>query len=274
MSADHHRGRKKQKKGFGIVSTIILIIAIAVFCFAGFQLFKILKGYYDGRSEYKDIEKLAVTTDHEDEQGDGFSVDFDKLKAINPDTIGWIRFDPEPAIINYPIVHTTDNSTYLKKTFSKNENTLGAIFMNTYNNPDFNDKNTIIYGHRMRDGSMFKGLWKYDEKSFYDANPNFYIYTPEGKVYVYTIFAVAQVNERDMAYNIQFDETNTFADHIAQLKAKSMYDTSVEVGADDSIVTLSTCTSASDDNRLAVIGVRTEIRDMPAAKQDQQAESK
>lgn len=259
------RHRRRTKKKGGVLSTLILIVALVVFCVAGFQLFKILKGYYDGRSEYKNIEKLAINTDNGGGEKDTFSVDFDKLKEINPDTIGWIRFYPEPAIINYPIVRTDNNQTYLKKTFSKNENTLGAIFMNTYNNPDFNDKNTIIYGHRMRDGSMFKGLWKYEDQSFYKANPNFYIYTPDGKEHVYTIFAVSKVKDTDQTYNIAFEDDQAFTEHVAGLKSASLYNTGVDVPADGKIVTLSTCTAASDNYRLAVVGVRTALNDTPQA---------
>ena len=153
------RRRRKKKQSGNIVSNIVLVIAIAVFCVSGFQLFKIFKGYYDGRSEYDKVRELAVEDENPDEGEDGgdaprFNVDFDELLRINPDTIGWIRFAPEPSIINYPVVQGKDNDEYLHKTFSANENTLGAIFLNVDNNPNFNDKNSIVYGHRMRDGSI------------------------------------------------------------------------------------------------------------------------
>ena len=137
----HHRGRRRKKKG-NIIANVILVIALIVFCVSGFQLFKIGKGYLDGRSEYDKVRKLAVTDDknkndkdknHSEDGDDTFSVDFQKLLEINPDTIAWIRFPDEPSQINYPVVQGTDNSKYLKKTFSSNENTLGAIFLNVDN---------------------------------------------------------------------------------------------------------------------------------------------
>lgn len=170
----HHRGRKRKKKG-NIIANVILVIALIVFCVSGFQLFKIGKGYLDGRSEYDKVRKLAVTDDknkndkdknHSEDGDDTFSVDFQKLLEINPDTIAWIRFPDEPSQINYPVVQGTDNSKYLKKTFSSNENTLGAIFLNVDNQKDFSDKNSVIYGHRMRDGSMFRHLQDYDTLEF------------------------------------------------------------------------------------------------------------
>ena len=207
----HHRGRRKKKKA-GIISSIILVIAVAVFCVSGFQLLKIGKGYLEGRSEYEKVRDLAVTNPEEKE---GFRVDFDALLEVNPDTIGWIRFYPEPSQINYPIVQGQDNDEYLHRTFSANENTLGAIFLNVDNKADFSDRNSILYGHRMKDGSMFRHLQDYEEKSFW-------------------------------AYQEFLDMT----------KEASAYDTGVEVTTEDTIVTLSTCTSASDEHRIVVQGVK------------------
>ena len=94
----HHRGRRRKKKG-NIIANVILVIALIVFCVSGFQLFKIGKGYLDGRSEYDKVRKLAVTDDknkndkdknHSEDGDDTFSVDFQKLLEINPDTIAWI----------------------------------------------------------------------------------------------------------------------------------------------------------------------------------------
>ena len=92
----HHRGRRSRKKA-GIISNIILVIAVVVFCVSGFQLFKIGKGYLDGRSEYEKVRDLAVTNPEEKE---GFRVDFNALLEVNPDTVGWIRFYPEPFILS------------------------------------------------------------------------------------------------------------------------------------------------------------------------------
>lgn len=150
----HSRRDRRKKKG-GIISTVILIVAICVFAFSAFQLYKIFNGYHKGESEYDDLVKLAVTEDKgeqengtDDQDGSRFSVDFDALRQINPDVVAWIRFD-EPAVINYPVVQGSDNSEYLSKTFKGYDNTVGTIFVNAYNHADFNDRNTIIYGHYM-----------------------------------------------------------------------------------------------------------------------------
>ncbi len=260
-----HRGRRKKKKGM-LISNIILVIALVVFCVSGFQLLNIGKGYLDGRSEYDKVRKLAVTEDKDKsenkdgskDKGDAFSVDFQKLLEINQDTIAWIRFPKEPSQINYPVVQGTDNSWYLKKTFSANENTLGAIFLNVDNKKDFSDKNSVIYGHRMRDGSMFRHLQDYDTKEFWQNNPYFYIYTVDGRILKYHIYSAGQVVDTSESYQTTFETDEEYQSFLDMTKSSSLYDTGVEVTTDDTIVTLSTCTSASDNHRFVVRGVKEE----------------
>ena len=258
-----HRGRRRKgkgKKGKGIVSNLILIVALAVFAVSAYQLFKIGKGYYDGRSEYDKIRDLAIET--KDDGGDDagnqprYQVNFDELMALNSDTIGWIRFDPEPAIINYPIVQGKDNQEYLHKTFSANDNSLGTIFLNVENNPNFRDQNSIVYGHRMKDGSMFRHLQDYEDRAFWEANPYFYIYTPDGQELIYHIYSMGEVLDTSDTYLTEFNTEEEYQNFLNMTKQVSLYDTGIEVTTSDTIVTLSTCTSASDNHRFVVRGVR------------------
>ncbi len=251
----HHRGRRRKRTKSSVIPNIILVIALLVFLVSAFQLIRIIKGYLDGQSEYNDIRDLAVEADD-----DRFRVDFDALLAINPDTIGWIRFYPEPSEISYPIVQGRDNDYYLHNTFSANENTLGAIFLNFANRADFSDKNSIVYGHRMRDGSMFRHLEDYDDQSFWEENPYFYIYTVDGRELTYEIYSVGVVEDTSDTYLTEFATDEEFQNFINLTKEISAYDTGVEVTTDDTIVTLSTCTSASDEHRFVVRGVK--IRDV------------
>ena len=184
----HHRGRRQKKKG-NIIANVILVIALIVFCVSGFQLFKIGKGYLDGRSEYDKVRKLAVTDDknkndkdknknHSEDGDDTFSVDFQKLLEINPDTIAWIRFPDEPSQINYPVVQGNDNQYYLKHLFSGEWNGSGCIFLDSRNRADFSDRHSIIYGHHMKNGSMFSGLTEYKKQEFYDSHSVVLLLTP------------------------------------------------------------------------------------------------
>lgn len=250
----HHRGRQIKKKiGAQIISNIILICAMAIFFVAGFKLFQIGKGYMDGRSEYDKVAELAIDYSEEDER---FRVDFDKLQEINPDTIGWIRFHPEPSIINYPLVQGEDNDIYLRKTFSANENTLGTIFLDVNCSGDLSDRHSIIYGHRMKDGSMFRKLENYKEKSFWEENPYFYIYTPDGREITYQIYSTGVVEDISDTYLLSLENDEDYQSFIEYTFSTAEYDTAVEVSIDSQIVTLSTCTAASDEHRYVVHGVK------------------
>ena len=123
------RTNRKRKKG-RLLTTIILILALIVL---GVSLFKIVSGkleYKKGRDEYDKIRKEAM----KDEDPDS-GIKWKKLKKINPDLVGWIRFK-QPKVINYPIVQGTDNTTYLNKSFGENFIKAGTIFMNSGNSKD------------------------------------------------------------------------------------------------------------------------------------------
>lgn len=256
----YHRGRRKKKAKKSllsqVISTIVLLVAVAVFCISAYQLYGIFSGYHEGEEEYKEIEEIAIINDGTEER---FRVDFDALKAINPDVVGWIRFE-EPAIINYPVVQGDDNSEYLYKTFRGYDNTVGSIFVNAFNNSDFQDQNTIIYGHYMYNGTMFNELEQYKEKEFWDAHPYFYIYTPDGMELQYHIYSAGIVKDTSESYIYQFADDAAFADFINITKSVSNYDTGVNVPADAQIVTLSTCTKNNNDDRFVIHAVKVAER--------------
>ncbi len=237
------------------IRIIILIIAVGVF---GFSLFKVISGeneYKEGRDEYEDIREEAKT----DDPDAGNGIDWDALRAINPDIVGWIRFK-EPKVIDYPVVQGKDNSTYLKKSFGANYIKAGTIFINCDNTPDFGDWNTIIYGHNMNDGSMFASLKRqYQDKAFWEQYPDFEIYTPDGATHRYKIFAVGTYKAgSEPSGQYQFTDAIDFMDLINQIKAGQAYETGVEVTEENRIVTLYTCTNVRAADRWLVFGVEQE----------------
>lgn len=252
----YHRGRRKKRGIGGIVSTIILVVAIGVFCYSAFQLFKIHDGYKKGEDEYREIEKASISIDKEEER---YTVDFDALRELNPDVVAWIRFE-EPAVINYPVVQGKDNEEYLHKTFKGYENTVGTIFVNAGNQPDFCDRNTIIYGHYMNNGTMFHKLEEYEEKEFWETHPCFYLYTPDGAEIKYHIYAAGVVKDTSESFTYQFADDAAFESFLDTTKAIGTYDTGVEPGIDSQVVTLSTCTKDNNDDRMVIHAVKAEIR--------------
>lgn len=230
-----------------------------MFCFSGFQLFRIFYGYHKGDQEYDNLKEIGISADAgTGEESTRYTVDFEELWKVNEDIIAWIRFD-EPSIISYPVVQGKDNQEYLDKTISGYPNTYGAIFLNVSNNKDMTDKNSVIYGHRMNSKSMFGKLEEYQDEEFYRSYPYFYIYTPDGKELKYQIFAVGEVNDTSDAYQTVFENDEAFQSFLAFSKEHSFYDTGVEVPSDAKVVTLSTCTKANNEERLIVQGYQVEV---------------
>ena len=238
-TGSHRRPRKSPERQksvlFDIISGTVLIVAVCVFVFSLYQLVMMLIPYYTGGKEYDEIQDLAVEADAD---GTGFSVDFDELLAINSDTIAWIRFD-EPSIINYPVVKSADNEEYLTKTFAENDNKLGAIFMDMRNNSDFSDRNTIIYGHHLNvSPDMFSRLNMYEDEEFCKEHPDFYIYTPDGKIRTYTVFAAGEISAVSENYVVDFASDEEYEAFLGKCSADSAYPVDVELDAQSQIIRL------------------------------------
>ncbi|MDD2978919.1 MAG: class B sortase [Hespellia sp.] len=256
----HHRGRRKKKKG-NLIINIVLLLAIVVFFVSGVMLVRSLLPYIQAKDEYDKIKDLAIETKNDEEpegteeDAPGFSVDFASLLEINPDTVGWIRFD-EPSIISYPIVQGSDNSEYLHRTFQANDNHLGAIFMAAESKADFTNRNTLIYGHNVKiGGEMFSQLKSYQDEDFYRQYPYFYIYTPDGKAKTYQIFSAGVVKEDADNYITSYASDEDYVNYLNMAKNSSLYDTGVALNAQSMIVSLSTCTNVREDERFLVQGV-------------------
>ena len=254
-----HRGRRKKKTIGMRISNIILIIAIAVLLFCAYKLFTIYNGYREGEKEYNNLQDVAIQNG--DNDGPSIIIDFEELWKINQDIRAWIRFD-EPSIISYPVVQGRDNEQYLHETIGGADNTMGAIFINADNNPDFTDRHTLVYGHRMDNGAMFGKLDLYKQQSFWEENPYFYIYTPDGAEIRYKIVSAGTVSETDDVYMYSFATDEQFEQFLGAVRRLAMYDTgtAATLSKDSQIVTLSTCTAANDTNRFVVCGVKDEIR--------------
>lgn len=245
-----------------IVRYVILAVALAVFLFSAYKIYAIYSEYSRGDKEYKRIvddviirEVVEVTEGEVTYEVEMFKVDFEKLHKINSETVAWIRFE-EPDKINYPIVQAGDNDKYLHTTFEGKNNAVGAIFMDAGQAKDFSDSNTFIYGHNMKDGSMFSQLRKYKKQEFAKEHPYFYIYTPDGRELQYQVFAVGVVEDTSESYQKHYKDENEYLSYLKYIKNTALYDLNVEVHADSQVVSLSTCTNVTDTQRLLVHGVK------------------
>lgn len=272
--ADKDRSEKKKSSR---AQLIVLLAALAVFIGSGIKLFGILKDYKDSNNEYKEIsdqftqstgagddaseetpESTAPAPAKADEVEESdiiedaeppLTVDWASLKSINPDIVGWIYIDGEPSI-SYPILHTTDNDYYLHRTFKKESKYAGSIFMECSNTSDFADPDTIIYGHNMRNGSMF-GLLKFLADK-YDQHPYFWILTPNGN-YRYHIFAIFKTEVSSAVYTLFPEQNEDFLSWEKDLQKASAVANDLPLTKHDKTVILSTCTTEKQ-KRTVVIG--------------------
>lgn len=257
------RNRKKRGKAGEVISIAVLLVAVCVFVFSAYQLTMMLIPYYFGGQEYDKVKSLAIVTKDKDEDGnetEKFQVDFDALLNENPDTVAWLRFE-EPSIISYPVVKSQDNAEYLTKTFSANDNKLGAIFMDMRNSNSFSDRNTMIYGHNLKvGGEMFSQLNEYADEAFCKEHPYFYIYTPNGEELTYQIFSAGVVKDTAENYNLTYASDEEWLKYLELCRDSSNYQVDVEVDARSRIVSLSTCTNVNDDERFLLQGVLVETK--------------
>ena len=180
------------------------------------------------------------------------NMDFTALREVNDDVLGWILIPN--TVLSYPLVQGDDNDYYLNHTWKKWTSVVGAIFMESANSPDLDNFNTIIYGHRMNNGSMFASLKYYKSLSYWTSHPCVYITNDAGS-HQYEIFAAYEVSTQGQTYRLQFPDTQARQDFIDYCLDQSVIDTGVVPNTYDRILTLSTCTGNGHATRWVVQAV-------------------
>lgn len=166
-------------------------------------------------------------------------INLDALRAVNPEVVGWILI-PDTGI-DFPLTQTVDNTFYLKHTWEGDPSSYGNIFLECKNDPDMKDFNTIIYGHHMRDGSMFAPLRNYAEQDFFEEHPYVYIVNDEG-IFRYEVFSSYFAKVESKTYGLSFNQEQTRVDFLQMALDESEIDTGITPNTTDRILTLSTCT--------------------------------
>lgn len=214
----------------------------------------------------EEIENAEFTGEQEGEEAtitDNFFVDmdnpinFDELQKINTDIYAWIRI-PDTKI-DYPIAQRAgDASYYLSHDMYQQPRFAGCIYTEDCNAKDFMDPNTVIYGHNMKNQSMFQNLHLFEDQSFFEQHPDVYIYTPDG-VLKYTIFASYTYDDRHIMNSFDFKDSKVFQEYIDDIFHVRAMDANirdhVEVTADDHIITLETCVGGQTQARYLVQAV-------------------
>lgn len=183
-------------------------------------------------------------------------VDFEALLQENTDIVAWIYCPDTP--INYPVVQSEDNSYYLRRLVNGTWNSSGTLFLDYRNEDDFSDVNCVIYGHNMKNGSMFGTLTNYKNQEYYEQHPALYLLTPE---YDYKVELLAGCTTPSDSAIYDIPALNgTTADQVMDLLAFSTFTAETDLKSEDHLLTLSTCSYEYGNARYVVTGVLKTLR--------------
>lgn len=227
------------------IKKLILIFSISVFIISLTYFYKGIKEYYRNDKLYNEINSLNPFKNND------FNVAYDRLKELNNNYIAWL-YIPNTNI-SYPIVKGADNSFYLNHNFLKEESKAGSIFIDSNVNA-FEDRNTIIYGHYMKDGSMFADLHKiYSDPS---STNKIYIATKD-EILEYQIFSIFKDSADIDNYQRFWSTDNNYINYLNSIKEKSVISVDIKLNASDKILTLSTCDFSNINGRLLLISKKS-----------------
>lgn len=246
----------------------VLIVLLSVVGYSGWMIWQISSEYndaaaqYDRLSQYISIpepgapvptEATESTTGTVPPEDDTVwpVVDFEALWEINSDVVAWICI--EGTSVNYPIVQGDDNSFYLRRLLDGTRNSGGTIFLDSGCEGDFSGRNSIIYGHNMKNGSMFHPLMEYKHQNFYQEHVEVLLLTPH-RNYKILLFSGYVANVNDSAWDLDFTE-ESYKQWLSQISQKSCFDSEVQPTVTDHIVTLSTCSYEFDNARFVLHGI-------------------
>ena len=192
----------------------------------------------DNKNIKKSIEEsINITIEDEREK---YDINWETLKKQNTDTIAYIKVNNTN--INYIVVKGSDNDYYLTHNFNKEYNVAGWVFSDYRNHFDGTDKNIIIYGHDIKDGSMFGTLKNVLNKDWYENEENYkVILVTEEEQYEYQVFSSYSIIAEDYYIKTTFNDDSEFDKFVRELKSRSIYNYETEVSKDDTILTLSSC---------------------------------
>lgn len=251
---------RKKKRNIIVLVVLILVFLVSTGFVIGYYVKqnKAKNKYEELREEVKKkIPKEIAEEPEKPKKQYESPIDFEELWKTNEEIYAWIQIPGTD--IDYPIAQRAgDDAYYLNHTIEGTEGLPGSIYTEAVNCKEFTDFNTVIYGHNMKNGSMFAGLHKYEDKEFLEENPYVYIYLPD-KTLKYQIFAAVVFDDRHIMHSFDYSTSEGCQQFLDEIKAvrtmESSYDDAVEVGTDSNIITLATCIGGQPDNRWLVEAV-------------------
>ena len=256
-----------------IFRTLLFLTSVGIIIFSVQKLYEIYAEYEKGKSAYVEIaeqyvtrlvtddtlpssiEKIVLPEPVEPLKTAPISVSFKDLLAECDDVVGWLYC--AETLINYPVVQGRDNNYYLRRLPDGSYNINGTIFMDYRNSPDFSDWNTVIYGHNMNNDTMFGILQRYNSQDYFDTHPVWYLLTPEQDYRIELLGGYTTSSTDADTYSIP-DNVQGRDELIEKVMQYTTFQSEVEIGDEDLLITLSTC--ADDyDARYVLVGVLREL---------------
>ena len=241
-------------------SSFLTLFYIVVFLYSGFSLVKYLYTYYETSQSLKEIQEIYETTLESIDESEvpliqNYTIrpQFKDLQEVNQQIVGWISVDGTK--VDNPILQADNNTFYLDHNFKDGHSRAGSIFMDYRNNVMHIGRNTILYGHAMKNGTMFGSLKNYLKQDYANAHRIFYLDTLYAG-YDVEVFAAYETTIDFYYIETEFQMDEAFRSFIEEVNKRSVIKMDVEVGVDDQIVTLSTCKDffASNEQRIVVQG--------------------
>lgn len=261
----NNQNKPKKKKSPAWMAVFITSLVLFAGCIVYILCYMV--SCEDGEKEYKQLASEVVSPTLTDDvkpevkkKNTKNPIDFKKLKSINSEIVAWIKI--KDTNIDYPVLRSPagKDDFYLHRDYYKNYLFAGSIYMESYNQPDFTDRDTILYGHNMLNGSMFADLHKFEDASFFAKHKTFKVYTPDS-IKTYKVYSAFEYDNRHINNSFNhFVEDKVFMKwlkYTANPTSAIMRNVrqGVELSLDDKLITLSTCTNNRPENRYIVQGV-------------------
>lgn len=249
MSKDKRAKKKKRPlstkaKIRRAAEDVIMACLVIIMFFSAWKIYSIVKDYKDNQSVYD-----VLTEQSRDGEFTG-DIDFEALRKINPDVIGWLYY--KDSLIDYPVVKGSDNDYYLYRMFDGTYSAFGTLFVDAITDNPFKQFNTIVYGHHMRNGSMFGHLIRLKDPSYAEEHPRMELITPEGKFHLEIAAFLNQPSDSNI-YTTNIRDIGGRQSYLETVEKLASYTTGVAIEPTDRIVILSTCAYEYKDARYMVI---------------------
>lgn len=279
----NHSGSGR-KRGIGhFLFNLIPVAAIIVLVVSGYFFFRDWKNYHDAGQEYAQVgemiqqpaqEETSTETIQEEVSIPDLNIDFEGLQQTNSDFIGVLYV---PALgLTYPFVNGVDNEIYLHTTFSGTENPSGCIFLDCNSSTDLSDRFSIIYGHNMKNMTMFGSLKKFSQDaSLAEGNPYFYLYLPD-RTLKYRIYSYETISNQDDMYYEKTETDDQYDALVSKFRSSSQYapdDLEFDFSDRPDLVTLSTCWGTAHVQNFIVNGALVEVQENEDTESSESADT-